>query len=144
MTLIRKFNDNYPAFRSWMDDFFDNVDTSVNRFHSTSVPAVNVMECEDHFNIDFAAPGLQKTDFKINLDNNVLTVKSEKENSEENSGENYTRKEFSYQSFQRSFTLPDSADSEKITAEYKDGILRISIAKKEEAKVKPVRDIEIF
>ncbi len=144
MTLIRKFNDNYPAFRSWMDDFFDTVDTSVNRFNSPSVPAVNVLEQEDSFRIDFAAPGLQKSDFKINLDNNVLTVKSEKGSSEEDVQENYTRKEFNYTSFQRTFTLPDSANSDKVTAEYKDGILSISIAKKEEAKVKPARDIEIL
>ncbi len=144
MTLIRKFNDNYPAFRSWMDDFFDTVDTSVNRFNSPSVPAVNVLEQEDCFRIDFAAPGLQKSDFKIHLDNNVLTVKSEKENTEEDVKENYTRKEFNYTSFKRTFTLPDSANADKVTAEYKDGILSISIAKKEEAKIKPARDIEIL
>ncbi len=144
MTLIRKFNDNYPAFRSWMDDFFDNVDTSVNRFSSHSVPAVNVIEHEDSFRIDFAAPGLEKSDFKIHLDNNVLTVKSEKESNNEDKKENYTRREYSYSSFQRRFTLPDSANSEKVTAEYKAGILSINIAKKEEAKVKPARDIEIL
>ncbi len=144
MTLIRKFNDNYPTFRSWMDDFFDTVDTSVNKFSSQNVPAVNVIEHEDYFRIDFAAPGLQKSDFKINLDNNVLCVKSEKENSTEDVKENYTRQEFSYTAFQRTFTLPDSANSDKVTAEYKDGILSINIAKKEEAKVKPARDIEIL
>ncbi len=143
MTLIRKFNDNYPAFRSWMDDFFDTIDTSVNRFQSPTVPAVNVVELEDSFRIDFAAPGLQKSDFRINLDNNVLTVKSEKEVSNEDVNENYTRREFSFTSFKRTFTLPDSANSEKVSAEYKDGILSISIAKREEAKVKPSRDIEI-
>ncbi len=144
MTLIRKFNDNYPTFRSWMDDFFDTVDTSVNRFNSPSVPAVNVVEQEDSFRIDFAAPGLQKSDFKIHLDNNVLTVKSEKESTSEDAGEKYTRKEFNYSSFKRTFTLPDSANAEKVTAEYKEGILSISIAKKDEAKVKPARDIEIL
>lgn len=144
MTLIRKFNDNYPTFRTWMDDIFDTVDNSVNSFNRTSVPAVNVLEQEDLFKIEFAAPGLQKSDFKINLDNNVLTVKSEKEENNEESNSKYTRREFSYSSFTRTFTLPDSANNEKVSAEYKDGILSISIAKKEEAKVKPARDIEIL
>lgn len=143
MTLIRKFNDNYPTFRTWMDDIFDTVDTSVNRFNTASMPSVNVLEQEDAFKIEFAAPGLTKDDFKINLDNNILTVKSEKEQSDQESNENYTRKEFNYSSFKRTFTLPDSANSDKVSAEYKNGILTINVAKKEEAKVKPARDIEI-
>lgn len=143
MTLIRKFNDNYPTFRTWMDDIFDSVDTSVNRFSTASMPSVNVLEQEDAFKIEFAAPGLTKDDFKINLDNNILTVQSEKEQNEEESKDNYTRKEFNYSSFKRTFTLPDSANSDKVSAEYKNGILTINVAKKEEAKVKPARAIEI-
>lgn len=143
MTLIRRVNNNYPTFRNWMDDFFGTVDNSINFWNKTNVPAVNIAENEDNFKIEFAAPGLTKTDFTINLDNDILTVKSAKEMSEEESNTNYTRKEFNFSSFQRTFTLPESADGEKIEAEYKDGILSINIPKKEEAKVKPARAIEI-
>ncbi len=143
MTLIRRVNDNYPTFRNWMDDFFGTVDNSVNFWNKANVPAVNIAENEDTFKIEFAAPGLIKTDFKINLNNDVLTVSSEKEINNEESKTNYTRKEFNFSSFERTFTLPDSADGDKISAEYKDGILTIDIPKREEAKVKPARDIEI-
>ena len=143
MTLIRKVNNNYPTFRNWMDDFMGTVDNSINNWNKGNVPAVNIAENDDNFQIEFAAPGLTKVDFKINLDNDILTVKSEKEGEGEESKTNYTRKEFNFSSFQRTFTLPDSADGEKIKAEYKDGILSIEIPKKEEAKAKPIRDIEI-
>ncbi len=143
MTLIRRVNNNYPTFRNWMDDFMGTVDNSVNFWNKENVPAVNIAESDDNFKIEFAAPGLTKADFKINLDNDVLIVKSEKEVNEEESKTNYTRKEFNFSSFQRTFTLPDSADGERIMAEYKEGILSIDIPKKEEAKVKPARDIEI-
>jgi HSP20 family protein len=143
MTLIRRVNNNYPTFRNWMDDFMGTVDNSVNFWNTENVPAVNIAESDDNFKIEFAAPGLTKADFKINLDNDVLIVKSEKEVNEEESKTNYTRKEFNFSSFQRTFTLPDSADGERIMAEYKEGILSIDIPKKEEAKVKPARDIEI-
>ncbi|NJO90289.1 MAG: Hsp20/alpha crystallin family protein [Chloroflexia bacterium] len=78
MTLIRKVNNNYPTFRNWMDDFFGTVDNSVNFWNRANVPAVNIAENDDTFKIEFAAPGLTKTDFKINLNNDVLTVSSEK------------------------------------------------------------------
>ena len=79
----------------------------------------------------------------IKLDNNILTVKSIRENKKEESNINFTRKEFNYSSFQRSFTLPDIVNGEEIKAEYQNGILQIEIPKKEEAKVKPQREIEI-
>jgi HSP20 family protein len=143
MTLIRRVNNNYPTFRNWMDDFIGTVDNSVNFWNKANVPAVNIAENDDTFKIEFAAPGLTKTDFKINLNNDVLTVSSEKEINNEESKTNYTRKEFNFSSFERTFTLPDSANGDKIKAEYKDGILSIEIPKREEAKVKPAREIEI-
>lgn len=143
MTLIRRVNNNYPTFRNWMDDFFGTVDNSVNFWNKSNVPAVNISENDENFKIEFAAPGLTKADFAINLDNDILTVKSEKEENNEETNTNFTRKEFNFSSFQRTFTLPDSADGEKVKAEYKDGILNIEIPKKEEAKVKPAREIEI-
>jgi HSP20 family protein len=112
-------------------------------YNNASVPAVNVAENKNEYRIEVAAPGLSKGDFKINLDHDVLTISSEKEESKEEKEENYTRKEFSYTSFSRSFTLPDVADAEKIEASHKDGVLNITIPKREEAKVKPARQIAI-
>ncbi|HEX2395098.1 MAG TPA: Hsp20/alpha crystallin family protein [Bacteroidales bacterium] len=108
-----------------------------------SLPAVNIVEGKDDYRIEVAAPGLHKEDFKINLDNNVMTVSSEKEEKQEGNEDKVMRKEFSYYSFSRSFTLPDTVNADKITATHKDGILQIMIPKKDDAKVKPSRDIKI-
>jgi HSP20 family protein len=108
-----------------------------------SVPAVNIVENKDEYMIDVAAPGLHKDDFKISLENNVLTVSSEKEQEREEKEQKYMRKEFSYYSFNRSFTLPVTVNADKIRATHKDGILQIVIPKKEEAKEKPLREIKI-
>jgi HSP20 family protein len=108
-----------------------------------SLPAVNIVEGKEDYRIEVAAPGLQKEDFKINLENNVLTVSSEKEDKQESNEDRVMRREFSYYSFTRSFTLPMTVDAEKIQASHKDGILKIMIPKREEAKQKPARDIKI-
>jgi len=108
-----------------------------------NTPAVNIAEGTESYTIEVAAPGLAKSDFKINLDHNVLTISSSKENKKEEKNGNYTRQEFSYASFERSFTLPESTETEKISATCKDGVLYVSIPKKEEAKVKPAREIAI-
>jgi len=127
------------------DDFFgkdfmtDVFDSSANK----TIPEVNVLENGDSFKIEVAAPGLDKKDFKIDLNNNVLTISSEKEAKNEDEKENYIRREFSYSSFQRSFSLPESVDKEKIKANHKDGILKIEIPKRDEAKEKPKREIRI-
>lgn len=107
------------------------------------MPAVNISENEDSFMLEMAAPGMQKSDFKINLDNNVLTLSSEKQDEQEENNENFSRKEFNYSSFSRSFTLPKSIDFDKIKADYKDGILKVSLPKREDAKVALNRQIEI-
>lgn len=107
------------------------------------MPAVNISENEDGFMLEMAAPGLKKSDFKINLDNNVLTISSEKQEEQEDSKQNYSCKEFNFSSFSRSFTLPKSIDFDKIKADYKDGILRVSLPKREDAKVALNRQIEI-
>lgn len=143
MTLLRRTNNGYPAFSNLLEDIFSTVDTG-NSFRSeNTLPAVNIAEDNEGFKIEFAAPGLSKNEFQINLDNNVLTVSSEKETKKSESQENYTRREFNFASFQRSFTLPDSANGDKIKAEYHEGVLTIEIPKREEAKIKPVREIEI-
>jgi HSP20 family protein len=141
MTLIRRVNNNYPLFQNWMEDFIGTVDNSISNRFRTTVPAVNIAETDNSFEISFAAPGLQKNDFSINLENDVLTVKSEKESSQNELNTNFTRKEFNFSSFHRSFTLPETADGENIKAEYLNGILNIEIPKKEEAKAKPAREI---
>jgi HSP20 family protein len=121
---------------SFFNDFFDND-------YRYSTPSVNLAETKDDFRIEVAAPGLDKNDFKINLENNVLTISSEKETKKEESENTYTRREFNYSSFKRSFTLPESVNSEQISAEHKNGILYVQIPKREEAKVKPPRQIAI-
>jgi len=112
-------------------------------FTGVNMPAVNIVDGKDEFRIDVAAPGLDKKDFKIDLNHNVLTISSETNTEKEKKQERYMRREFSYTSFKRSFTLPETAQFEKIRANHKDGILQIAIPKKEEAKVKPPRQIEI-
>ncbi|WP_372649648.1 Hsp20/alpha crystallin family protein, partial [Draconibacterium sp.] len=102
---------------------------------NTSLPAVNVKETDDDFVIEVAAPGMSKNDFNVNFKNNVLTISSEKKNEKEEKNENYTRKEFSYQSFQRSFTVAENAVvGEKISAKYDNGILHIVLPKRDEVK----------
>jgi len=107
------------------------------------VPSVNIRESEEGFMLDLAAPGLKKEDFKVNLDNNVLTISSEQKNENEEKSEKYTRKEFFYSSFSRSFTLPKTIDLDKIKADYNNGILSLSLPKREDAKVAVNREIAI-
>jgi HSP20 family protein len=112
---------------------------------NTTIPAVNIRETNEAFEVEMAAPGMTRDDFKVELEGNNLTITSEKEeNQEEKDGERYTRREFSYQSFRRHFQLPkDVVDAEKIEARYQNGMLRLLIPKKEEAKKRPPRTIQI-
>lgn len=110
---------------------------------NTNLPAVNIRETDDVYLIDFAAPGYQKDDFVIEVNNDVLTVSSEKKVEEVDKEGDFTKKEFSYESFSRSFNLPDLVETDKIKATYKNGILEIKIPKKEEAKPKPVKQIKV-
>lgn len=108
-----------------------------------SVPAVNIVEGKDAFRIDVAAPGLNKEDFRINIEKNVLTISSEKEEKHEEKDEKVMRKEFSYYSFRRCFSLPETVNTDKVSASHKDGILQVVVPKREEAKEKPAREIKI-
>ncbi len=144
MSLV-KFSNQMPSV---FDRFFENdmFDWSNRNFSNTNttLPAVNIKEDDDGFEVEMSAPGLDKKDFKIELNNSVLTISSEKEvENETKEGQQFTRKEFSYQSFSRSFTLPETVEGEKIKAKYENGVLSVSIPKKEEAKPKPVKQIEI-
>lgn len=127
------------------DEFFgrDFLNNFLENDQLISVPAVNVVENKNEFLIEVAAPGLEKNDFIIDLHNNLLTISSEKENKREEKEEKFMRREFCYSSFKRSFSLPETADVDKISAVHKNGILHISIPKKEEAKEKPARQIKI-
>jgi len=134
---------NRDFMPSIWDNFFGRDPWDLTNFSENTLPAVNIRENNDGFMVEVAAPGMKKEDFKIELDNNLLVISSEKqENNEEKKGE-FTRREFSYQSFQRSFTLPKSVEETQIAASYADGVLNIRIPKREESKAKPKRMIEI-
>ena len=133
-----------PTIPTIFDDFFRDWSSSNFSPTNTTLLAVNIKENDDQFIVKVAVPGMDKKDFKINLDNNILTIQSEKEVENEDSNDNYTRKEYSYQSFRRSFTLPKNVvDSDKIEASYLNGELEITIPKLEIAKPKPAKLIEI-
>ncbi|WP_372918420.1 Hsp20/alpha crystallin family protein [Salegentibacter sp.] len=146
MSLIKRDETN------WLPSVFDDMfktdwlggTTNVNSI-GTSIPAVNIQEDDEAFTVEVAAPGKTKADFNIELDNDVLTISSEEKNEKETSEKNgkYTRREFSYSNFKRAFSLPESVDTEKISASYKDGVLFIGLPKREEAKVQAKRLIEI-
>jgi HSP20 family protein len=149
-TLVRTNGNLFPAIPSLLNNFFtdDWFDSSLANWKSsgTTLPAVNVRETNDDFRIEVAAPGMKRDDFKVELDNNVLTISSQREDNREEKGSDgsYTRREFSYQSFQRSFTLPENkVEGDKIAARYVDGILQVTVPKMQEAKVKPAKQISV-
>lgn len=149
MSLVKYNSDrSFPGFRSILDDFFGPELGIVrnNNFSSTNttIPAVNIREEDDGFIVEMAAPGMAKEDFAVNLDNNILNISSEKKAEKSIDESKYNRMEFSYQSFKRSFTLPDTVDNDKIEAKYENGVLMISIPKKEEAKPQPPKQIQIL
>ncbi len=145
MSSLVKLTRNYPSL---FDRFFDNdySNLPVRRYGVDPImPSVNIKNGQDGFEIDLAAPGLKKEDFKIELEHDVLTISSEVEVEETETDEDecYTCREFSYQSFSRSFTLPKIANTEKIDAKYENGILKVYIPKKDEAKAKLSKLIKI-
>jgi HSP20 family protein len=147
MSLVKREN-YWPTLPGFFNDFLnrDWYDWSNQNFSltNTTIPSVNIKETENEFEVDMAAPGMAKDDFRIELNNSVLTISSEKQSdSKTNDGKNITRREFSYQSFSRSFTLPAIVETDKISAKYENGILRLNIPKKEEAKPKPVKQITV-
>ena len=105
--------------------------------------AVNVAENEDGFRLELAAPGWNKNEFNIELDNDTLTISAEREKTEAKEGETFLRREFATREFKRTFTLPDTIDTAKLAAEYNNGILTLTLPKKEEAKPQPARKMEI-
>ena len=139
-------NQNFPTLSNWLDDIFNRDLPSVftSNFNTgISLPKVNIKENADAFIVEMAVPGLKKSDFQIDIDNQVLSISTETKEEKEHEDENYTRREFGYSSFKRTFTLPESVNDEKINASYNEGILSIVLPKREEAKQKPARSIEI-
>lgn len=149
MAQITKYDSMLPSLTGWLNDFFtrDIFDGTLPNFSSTrtSLPACNIRETGDNYEVEMAAPGMSKDDFKVTLDGNLLSIASEKaEQYGDNNDEKYSRREFSYQAFQRTFQLPKQViDAEKIKAKYENGILHLTIPKREEAKQKPPKMIEI-
>ena len=137
MNLIKRQN---PVFTSLIDDLFHNQDWN---HISKSLPATNIIEADDHFNIELAAPGKNKSDFIIELEEGVLTISSEIDSKSTEKNGSFTRKEFGYSSFKRSFTVPETVSADKISASYKDGILTVSLPKKAEAFPQPKKMISI-
>jgi HSP20 family protein len=149
MSLTKRNSGLFNPLPSMFDDFLtrDLFDGGLSNSSDTgtTIPAVNIKETSDAFEVEMAAPGMKKEDFKIELNNNLLTISSEKtEEKAVNEGEKYNRKEFSYQSFQRSFTLArEAVDFDNIQAKYENGVLKLLIPKREEIKQKPSRLINI-
>ena len=149
MSVVKRSGWPFSDMPGLFNDFFSrdlwNWGLENNSSTNTSIPAINVKETNDHYEVELAAPGMEKKDFKIELNGNMLTISSERQSEwEDKEDERYTRREFSYQSFQRSFQLPkDVVDEDKIQAKYENGLLHLTIPKKEHAKQRPPRMIEI-
>lgn len=150
MSLI-KFNNRNRLFPSWNNDSLKNFLSSDDFFNNdffeedSLMPAMNVKEHENDFEIEFAAPGFSKKDFEVTIKDNVLNVCGEKKLEKEEKEEDYTRKEFSYNSFKRSLSLPKTVNADQdVKATYQDGILKLNLLKKEEAKEQPKKVIEVL
>lgn len=140
MSIIKRNNVVFPAFVNEIlrPDWFGGIDNFQN-----GLPPVNVKENEKDFELELAAPGRKKEDFNVEIDNGLMTISAEQKSEDTSSDENYTRREFSYTSFKRSFSLPKTINADQINASYEDGVLKFVLPKREEALPKPKRLIEI-
>ncbi|MGD0755911.1 MAG: Hsp20/alpha crystallin family protein [Bacteroidales bacterium] len=132
---------NFRPF--YMPNIFDDDLFPVLSNRTSSMPSVNIREDDKNYVLDLAIPGIDKKDLKIDMNEDVLTISSEMKNESEENRDGYKRKEFSYSSFCRSFYIPENVNREKINANYKDGILSVTLPKQEEEKNKITRKIEI-
>lgn len=130
------FDDFFKPWNEWFDNggLWGRV---------LNMPAVNITEEKDEYLVSLAVPGMKKEDFKIDVDGSMLTISSEKEESKEEKGKKFTRKEYNYSSFSRTFTLPEVINKEKIEAKYEDGVLKIGLPRKEEAKKPAAKHIAV-
>jgi HSP20 family protein len=140
MSLVKRNNVMFPSLMNEIlrPDWFGGVDN-----FKDSVPAANIKETETEFLLELAIPGRKKEDFNVEIDNDILTISSEVKSEENKEDEGYTRREFTFSSFKRVFSLPETISLDKINATYEDGILKFILPKKEEALPKPKRLIEI-
>lgn len=154
MTLVKtKRNGNGNVFPKLVNDFFDTDffrtpgilgwNGGSSGYGLPSGPSVNISETSKDYTIELAAPGLEKKDFKVEIDNGVLTISSEKEREEKEENKNYCRQEYSFQSFSRSFDLPENSLPEKIDAHYENGILKLTLPKKEITISNPKKEIKV-
>ncbi len=147
MTLLKvKRNNDMPVVLDNMIENFLGRDFIPSVFGNEWVnktPAANVVETQDSFRVEVAAPGMKKEDFKINVENDLLAISAEKQTENKDETEKFTRREFNHGKFTRTFTLPETVDAEKISAQYVDGLLKLTLPKKEESKEKGAKEIKI-
>ena len=129
------FEDLFKPWNEWFDGGLWG--------KTMNIPAVNIIEHQDEYQVSLAVPGMKKDDFTIDVDGNMLTISSEKEDTKEEKEKKFTRKEYNYSSFSRSFTLPEEINKEKIEAKYEDGVLRIALPRKQEAKKPAAKHIAV-
>ncbi|WP_179344951.1 Hsp20/alpha crystallin family protein [Winogradskyella ursingii] len=135
-----------PSISSWLDDVINNnfgTEFMSNFNTGMTLPSVNVKDSDEEYIVEMAVPGLKKSDFDINIDNKLLSISAELQTDSEEEDDNYTRREFGYSSFKRTFSLPETIETEKISAKYNDGILKVNLPKREEAKKKPLKQIKV-
>jgi HSP20 family protein len=145
-TVLKKMNTGFPRLLSdWFDPFtfFDTGLTGSESRLGFTLPTVNVKETGKEYFLELAAPGLERKDFKVEADNNVLSISVEKKEEKKEEGKDFTRQEFSFNSFRRSFELPENSNTDKIDAKYVDGILKLVIPKKEITAEKPPKEIAV-
>lgn len=132
-------NRMFDTFPGVFDDFFNTLGEGFTSY----TPAVNVSEKENSFEVELSAPGFNKEDIKVEMENGVLTISGENKTENVKEEKNYSRKEFSYGSFKRTFTVPEMIDEENVQAKYENGILKLSLAKRKELKENPVKQIKV-
>lgn len=144
--MTRKRFGSFPMIFKEFEDFMDKekfFDVDLYRKDWIPVPAVNVRETDDSYEVEVTAPGMAKSDFDISIDGNLLSVKAEREEKKEEKDDNYFRKEFSYQSFNRTVTLPENTNDESVKATYENGVLNISVGKKIGTKVNNGKSVTV-
>ncbi len=142
---LAKTSEYFPTvisdfFKPW-SEWYENM--GFNWSKAMSAPSVNISENTKDYKVSVAAPGLKKEDFKIDVEGNLLTISSEKKEEKEEKDEKYSRKEYNYSSFSRSFTMPDGVNKDKIEAKYEDGVLELILPKSKTERTNPVKRIEI-
>lgn len=144
MTLVAYNNEIPNLIESFLNKDFRQLNTNIKFNNSNTLPRINIIENNESYTIDLAAPGFNKTDFNVQLDNDVLTISLiNKDGNQQEEDGTITRREFSYTPFKRAFTLPELVDCDKISAAYINGILKITIPKLEETKPQPIKQIKI-